>query len=156
VLGATGPHGDGGAPVPLWPWKEAEEVRLGSSRLLVGSIYSGCAPKRRIGDEQGGGRNCRAAAATLCSCAARARRGPAQAGRRLGRGARVKIGCRLAVLGTDAQAYRRRTLAESWRRPAPDGPRWAPRGLRRGRARDAGWRKSRGGPVTKSREAERT
>jgi hypothetical protein len=46
----------------------------------------------------------------------------------LGRGARVKIGCRLVVLGTDVQAWGRRTPAESRRRPAPlrlgpDGPR---------------------------------
>jgi hypothetical protein len=81
----------GGVPVRFRPWREAEEVRLGSSRLPAGSIYSGCAPKRGIGDEQGGDRNCRAAAASLCSCAARVLAcgddGTAAQGRRAGRAA---------------------------------------------------------------------
>jgi hypothetical protein len=88
VLGATGPHGDGGTPVVNPRWEAALRLRLVVLELLAALFSSGCEPRRRPGGEQGGGRNCRAAAATLCSCAARARRGPAQAGRRLGRGAR--------------------------------------------------------------------
>jgi hypothetical protein len=39
VLGATSPHGDGGAPVPLRPREEAEEVRLGVAVHLTLFVF---------------------------------------------------------------------------------------------------------------------
>lgn len=44
---APAPSG-GGAPVLGWQRGPTEEMGLGEAKLLVGSICSGCAPKRRI------------------------------------------------------------------------------------------------------------
>jgi hypothetical protein len=130
VLGATGPHGDGGAPVPLRPWKEATEVQLGSSRLPAGSIYSSCAPKRRFGDDRRRIHRRRRAACGFrrSGCSGREARGGG--GRTRARVAlpRHFIGAGRSRAGHGRPAAaKRRTPAESCTERTASGPRWVPR-----------------------------
>jgi hypothetical protein len=51
VLRATGPHGDGGAPVVNPRWEAALRLRLAVLELLAALFGSGCDPRRRPGGD---------------------------------------------------------------------------------------------------------